>query len=81
MMPGYCLLPAMLAAWPAFDVASVKAGQFTPGQYRANLGTAGHGEVMLANVTLSSGCGQPAQATLFVALYGPADRSCGDRSR
>ena len=38
---------------PAFDVASLKPVQLTPGNYRANLGTAVHGEVTLTNATLS----------------------------
>jgi uncharacterized protein (TIGR03435 family) len=38
---------------PSFDVASVKAVPFTPGDYRANLGSAVHGEVVLTNATLS----------------------------
>jgi uncharacterized protein (TIGR03435 family) len=38
---------------PSFDVASVKAVPFAPGDYRANLGSAVHGEVMLTNATLA----------------------------
>src|SRR5689334_749308 len=38
---------------PAFEVASLKAVQTTPGNYRANLGTARHGQVTLTNTTLS----------------------------
>ncbi|MGP8244377.1 MAG: TIGR03435 family protein [Bryobacteraceae bacterium] len=38
---------------PSFDVASLKPVQLTPGPYRANLGTARHGKVVLKNVTLS----------------------------
>ena len=48
----YWLL-AMLAAAPAFDVASVKPAELAPGPYSSNLGTAGHGKVALTNVTLS----------------------------
>jgi uncharacterized protein (TIGR03435 family) len=45
--------PAGTAPPPSFDVASVKAVPFTPGDYRANLGSAVHGEVALTNATLS----------------------------
>jgi hypothetical protein len=38
---------------PAFDVASLKPVELTPGNYSANLGTARNGEVILTNVTLS----------------------------
>jgi uncharacterized protein (TIGR03435 family) len=38
---------------PSFDVASLKPVQVTGDLYRANLGTARHGEVMLTNATLS----------------------------
>ena len=44
---------ALGPAPPSFDVASVKAVPFTPGDYRANLGSAVHGEVLLTNATLS----------------------------
>jgi uncharacterized protein (TIGR03435 family) len=37
----------------SFDVASVHAVPDAPGDYRANLGTASHGEVTLSNATLS----------------------------
>jgi len=47
------LLLTMLAAAPAFDVASVKPVELTPGSYSSNLGTARHGEVRMTNVTLS----------------------------
>jgi uncharacterized protein (TIGR03435 family) len=38
---------------PPFDVASVKAVPDAPGDYRANLGRAVHGEVTFTNATLS----------------------------
>jgi uncharacterized protein (TIGR03435 family) len=43
----------LTAAQPTFDVASVKAVPYSPGDYRANLGTAVHGEITLTNATLS----------------------------
>ena len=45
--------PASPSPLPAFDVASVHAVPDAPGSYRANLGTAVHGEVTLTNVTLA----------------------------
>src|SRR5260221_12024471 len=43
-----------LAQAPSFDVASVKPSAPPAGDlYRANLGTAFHGEVLLSNATLS----------------------------
>ena len=42
-----------LAQPPAFDVASVKAEVITPDLYYANLGRVEHGELNMANVTLS----------------------------
>lgn len=51
MMVLALALPAV--SQPRFDVASVKAVPFTPGDYRANLGAAVHGEVTLTNATLS----------------------------
>src|SRR2546421_8449306 len=45
---------AALAQGPSFDVASVKPSPPPAGDvYRANLGTAFHGEVLLSNATLS----------------------------
>jgi uncharacterized protein (TIGR03435 family) len=40
------------AGKPAFEVASLKVVSFVPGDYRANHGTAVHGEVTLTNATL-----------------------------
>jgi uncharacterized protein (TIGR03435 family) len=45
--------PANPSTLPTFDVASVHAVPDAPGAYRANLGTATHGEVTLTNATLS----------------------------
>jgi uncharacterized protein (TIGR03435 family) len=45
--------PANPSTLPTFDVASVHAVPNAPGDYRANLGTATHGEVTLTNATLS----------------------------
>ena len=56
LLPAGAILRAQRtssATVPSFDVASLKPVQLTPGPYRANLGTANHGEVVLANVTLS----------------------------
>jgi uncharacterized protein (TIGR03435 family) len=54
------ILALLCASWagaqsPAFDVASLKPVQLTPGAdtYRANLGSIRHGEVTMTNVTLS----------------------------
>ena len=54
------MLSLLCAPWagaqsPAFDVASLKPAQLTPGQdtYRANLGTVRHGELTMINCTLA----------------------------
>ena len=54
------VLTLCLASWaslfaqsPSFDVASLKPVKVTPGSYRADLGSARHGEVTLTNCTLS----------------------------
>ena len=47
------IVMAAVAVPLEFEVASVKPVQLSPGPYRANLGTARHGEVTLTNTTLS----------------------------
>src|ERR1035438_305735 len=47
------LAAQLIGQSPAFDVATVKPVQLTPGDYRANLGTVLHGELQMSNVTLS----------------------------
>jgi uncharacterized protein (TIGR03435 family) len=48
-----CLARLAAAQLPAFDVASVKPEQITADLYFANLGRIAHGELTMANVTLS----------------------------
>ena len=48
-----CLARLAAAQSPAFDVASVKPEQITADLYFANLGRIAHGELTMANVTLS----------------------------
>ena len=50
---GILIATQAVAQQPAFDVATVKPVELTPGNYNANLGTATHGEVQLSNVTLN----------------------------
>jgi len=54
MLRAFLLLAATAAAQtPAFEVASVKPEEITGDLYRANLGRIAHGELSMANVTLS----------------------------
>jgi uncharacterized protein (TIGR03435 family) len=52
---AFACAPWAGAQSPAFDVASLKPVQLTPGAdtYRANLGTIRHGELTMTNVTLA----------------------------
>jgi uncharacterized protein (TIGR03435 family) len=47
------MLIAAQGAAPAFDVATIKPVELTPGNYNANLGSTSHGTLQMTNVTLS----------------------------
>ena len=49
----FTMLSTALAQPPAFEVATLKPVELTPGNYSANLGSATNGVVNLTNVTLS----------------------------
>ena len=53
LLPLSLLAALGIAQTPSFDVASLKPVRLSPGNYRANLGTALRGEVTLTNATLS----------------------------